>query len=180
MCIGALQWIISIGCFDISTAVMTLGSFRQAPRVGHLQRVKRIYGYIAKFPSACIRIRTELPDYSGIPDPKYDWEYSVYGNVKEVLPSDAPEPLGKGVITTHYVDANLMHCKLTGCSVTGCLHLMNGTPIEWYSKKQATVETATYGSEFIAARTCMEQVIDIRQTLRYLGVPVVGKGIHVW
>jgi len=30
--IGALQWLISIGCFDVATAVMTLSSFRAAPR----------------------------------------------------------------------------------------------------------------------------------------------------
>ena len=41
-----------------------------------------------------------------------------------------------------------------------------------YSKKQATVETATYGSEFVAAKTATEQIMDIRQTLRYLGAPI--------
>jgi hypothetical protein len=44
-----------------------------------------------------------------------------------------------------------------------------------YSKKQSTVESATYGSEFIAARTCVEHVMDLRNTLRYLGVPVRDK-----
>ena len=52
---------------------------------------------------------------------------------------------------------------------------LNQTPIDWHGKKQATVETATYGSEFIAARTCVEQIIDLRNTLRYLGVPIQGK-----
>ena len=61
---------------------------------------------------------------------------------------------------------------MTGRSVTGILHFMNKTPIEWYSKKQPTVETATYGSEFIAARTCVEQIVDLRNYLRYLGVPI--------
>ena len=42
--IGALQWVVSIGRFDIQTAVMTLSSFRAAPRRGHLDRAKRIYG----------------------------------------------------------------------------------------------------------------------------------------
>ena len=37
---------------------------------------------------------------------------------------------------------------------------------------QATVETAIYGSEFVAAKTATEQIIDIRQTLRYLGAPI--------
>ena len=50
--------------------------------------------------------------------------------------------------------------------------MVNATPIEYFSKKQASVETATYGSEFVAARICMEQIINLRNTLRYLGVPI--------
>ena len=124
---------------------------------------------------AVIRIRTDEPDYSDLPDIEYDWSRSVYGELKEVLPADAPPPLGNYVTLTHYVDANLMHDVLTGRSVTGILHLANKTPIDWFSKKQATVETATYGSEFVAARTCVEQVLDLRSTLRYLGVPIRDK-----
>ena len=97
---------------------------------------------------------------------------TVYGNVREDIPTDAPEPLGNFVTTTHYVDANLMHDMISGKSVTGIIHFFNQTPIDWYSKKQATVETATYGSEFVAARTCTEQIIELRNLLRYLGVPI--------
>ncbi len=121
---------------------------------------------------AAIRIRTDEPDYSAIPDQDFDWAYTVYGNVVEIVPEDIPAPLDKFVTITHYVDANLFHCMLMGRSVTGILDLVNQTPIDWYSKKQATVETATYGSEFVAARTCVEQVMDLRLTLRYLGVPI--------
>ena len=170
--VGAMQWAVSIGRIDITTAVMTMSSFRAAPRQGHLDRVKRIYGYLAKMRKAVICIRTQEPDYSAIPDQHYDWEYTVYGEIQELLPKDAPEPLGKPVLMTSYVDANLYHDMTTGRSVTGILHLLNQTPIDWYSKKQNTVETATYGSEFVAARTCVEQVIDLRTTLRYLGVPI--------
>lgn len=173
--IGSLQWVISIGRFDISTAVMTLSGFRSAPRKGHLDRAKRIFGYLAKMRHAAIRIRTEEPDYSDAPDPQYDWSYSVYGDCKEDIPRDAPRPLGKYVTLTHYVDANLMHDISTGKSVTGILHLLNKTPMDWYCKKQATVETATYGSEMVAARTCVEQIIELRNTLRYLGVPIRDK-----
>ena len=121
---------------------------------------------------AKIRVRVHEPDYSTLESPTLDWSKSVYGKVKEQVPEDAPEPLGKYVTLTHYVDANLYHDQVTGRSVTGILHMVNGTPIEWYSKKQATVETATYGSEFVAARTCVEQIMDLRTTLRYLGVPI--------
>jgi hypothetical protein len=50
---------------------------------------------------------------------------------------------------------------VTGQSVTGILHFLNKMPIDWYSKKQATVETATYGSELIANQTCIDQVVDL-------------------
>jgi len=173
--IGALQWVITLGRFDICTAVMTMSRFWVAPRQGHLDRVKRIYGYLSKFPTGSIRVRTDEPDYSQMVDEKHDWMYTVYGNVNELVPEDAPEPLGKAVITTTYVDANLYHDLVTGRAATGVLHLLNGTPIEWYSKRQATVETATYGSEFVAAKIATEQIIDLRITLRYLGVPIKSK-----
>jgi hypothetical protein len=153
-------------------SVVKISGFRAAPRHGHLDRVKRIYGYLSKMRHAAIRVRTEEPDYSDLPNIEYDWSKSVYGELKEELPHDAPSPLGNYVTLTHFVDANLMHDLTTGRSVTGILHLINKTPIDWYSKKQATVETATYGSEFVAARTCVEQIIDLRTTLRYLGVPI--------
>ena len=173
--IGQLQWSISLGRFDIATAVMTMSGFRSALRRGHLERTKRIVCYLAKMRHAFIRFRVHEPDYSDLPVCEQKWDTSVYGDVSEELPHNAPPALGRRVILTHYVDANLYHDMLSGKSVTGILHLFNGTPIDWYSKKQGTVETATYGSEFVAARTCVEQIIDLRHTLRYLGVPVEEK-----
>ena len=52
---------------------------------------------------------------------------------------------------------------------------VNKTPVDWYSKTQATVETVTYGSEFGTAKTATEQIMDFRQTLRYLGAPLDAK-----
>jgi hypothetical protein len=102
---------------------------------------------------ARIRVLTNEPDYSDYQDLEYDWSSSVYGDVKEIIPTDIPEPKGKYVTLSHYFDANLYHDMVTGRSVTAILHFLNQTPMDWYSKKQATVETATFGSEFIAART---------------------------
>jgi hypothetical protein len=166
--IGTLQWTISLGRFDIGTAVMTMSSFRVAPRVGHLERIKQICGYLSKFQKACIRVKTEMPDYSDIPVPEYDWSRTVYGNVREQRPEDAPSPKGKVVRTTTYKDANLYHDLTTGRAVTGVIHFLNQTPIEWYTKKQTTVETATYGSEFASARIAIQQIASMRITLQYL------------
>jgi hypothetical protein len=173
--IGCLQWAVSLGRFDIQTATMTMSRYRVAPRIGHLDRLKRIYGYLKKFKCAAIRVRILEPDLSNLPDQDFEWCHTVYGNVKELLPNDAPKPLGKAVTTVTYTDANLYHDMLTGRSVTGILHFCNQTLVDWYSKRQATVETATFGSEFTAARISVDQIIDMRTTLRYLGVPVNTK-----
>ena len=152
-----------------------MSRFRAAPRQGHMDRLKRIYSYAIRTKDYAIRFRNDPHDYSFLPDKDFDWTYSVYGNVQEILPDDMPGQLGKAVTTTTMMDDNLNHCLATGKSLTGCLHFVNKTPVDWYSKKQATVETATYGSEFVAAKTATEQIMDIRQTLRYLGAPITTK-----
>ena len=140
-----------------------------------MDRLERIYSYGIRTKDYAIRFRTDQPDYSFLPDQDFDSTYSVYGNVQEILPDDMPEPLGESVTTTTTMDANLNHCLATGKSLTGCLHFVNKTPVDWYSKEQATVETATYGSEFVAVKTATEQFMGIRHTLRYLGAPIGAK-----
>ena len=44
--------------------------------------------------------------------------------------------------------------------------------VECYSKKMNTVETATDGAKFVSTRTCVEQLIDLRNTLKHMGVGV--------
>jgi hypothetical protein len=108
--IGAAQWLVTLGRFDIATAVMKMSSFRVAPRKGHLERMRRLYGYVKKMRHGCIRFRTELPDYSGMPVPDNQWAKSMYGDCKEQVPKDAPRPLGKPVIMTTY--DHLRRCQL--------------------------------------------------------------------
>ena len=122
---------------------------------------------------SAIHFRTGLPDYSDLQNISYLWENSIYGNIQEHI-GNVLKSLGKPVILTHYVDANLMFDVLTDRSTTSIIHYINGTPIDWYSRKQSTAETATYGSEYVAARTCVEKLIDLRITLGYLGVNIIG------
>ena len=82
-----------------------MSRFRAAPREGHLNRLKRIYGYLRKFKHGAIRVCTNLPDLSNIPDNEYDWLYSVYGTVRQEIPHDAPVPLGKEIVTVTIIDA---------------------------------------------------------------------------
>ena len=121
-------------------------------------------------PDGAIRFRTGEPEFSSLKDQEYDWTRSVYSGACEEIPHDIPKPLGKHVQTTHYVDANLHRDLATGKAVTAAVLFLNQTPIDAYTKRQSTV-----GSEFVAARTAVEQIIDIRTTLRYVGVPIRDK-----
>ena len=172
--VGQLQWLVTLGRFDIHAQVATMSRFRASPRQGHMDRLERIYSYAIRTKDYTLRFRMEEADYSFLPDQDFDWKYSVYGYVNEILPDDMPDLLGEAVTTTTTMDANLNHCLATGKSLTGCLHIVNKTPVDWYSIK-VTVETATYGSEFVAAKTPTEQIMYIWQSLRYLGVPITTK-----
>ena len=152
-----------------------MSGYRVAPRQGHLDRLKRTYGYLKCHPNGAIRFRTKIRDHESIVTPiEHDWASTVYGKVKEELPPDMPPPKGKAVRTSHYQDANLYHDLVTGRAMSGALHLVNQTPVASFCKKQQTVETATYGSEFMVARQCWEQIIDLRYTLRMMGIPIDG------
>ena len=40
--IGQLQWLVTLGRFDIHAQVTTMSRFSSAPRKGHLERLQRI------------------------------------------------------------------------------------------------------------------------------------------
>ena len=65
--------------------MMSLGRFRPAPHKGHLDRAKRVVGYLKRHPDASIRFRAGIPNYDGIPVPEYDWMNLIYGNVEEEI-----------------------------------------------------------------------------------------------
>ena len=83
-----------IGLFNVQTAVMTLSRFRAAPRLGHLNRVKRIYGYLSKMRHAIIRIHTSEPDYSAIPEKVHSWPSTCYPDAKGSHPTRCPNAQG--------------------------------------------------------------------------------------
>jgi hypothetical protein len=57
----------------------------------------------------------------------------------------------------------------------GILIFVNSTPIQWFSKRQNTVESSTYRLGFVAMRNATEMlVLALRTHLRMLGVPLDG------
>ena len=51
---------------------------------------------------------------------------------------------------------------------------MNMAMIQWYTKKQATVEGAVFGAEFVAMKVGVETLRGVRYKLRMMGVDIDG------
>ena len=104
---------------------------------------------------------------------KADW-MDFYGDVEEELPPNMPTPRGKAVTISAFVDANHAGNVVTRRSHSGILIFVQNAPIIWFSKRQNTVESATFGSEFVAMRICKELIVALRYKLRMFGVPIDG------
>ena len=107
---------------------------------------------------------------------KYDWTKFCPG-VSEELPYDMPLPNGKPVSTSTYEDADHAGDHISRRSVTGVLLFINSNPIQWYCKRQNTVETSTYGFELVSALIGTELSMALRYKLHMLGVPIQGPTI---
>jgi hypothetical protein len=110
---------------------------------------------------------------------KMDWSDSLYETELPAAPINMTEPLGNPVIISVFVDADNAGNVITRRSQTGTLIYVNNAPIIWYTKKQNTVEAATYGSESVAARIAVEMADGLLYKLRMFGTSV-ELPIHVF
>ena len=171
--IGILRWMVELGRVDIITEVSVLSSHLALPREGHLEAVYHIYAYLKKKHNTRMVFDPSYPaiDESNFPD--HDWK-NFYGEVKEAVPPNAPEPRGSEVDLRLFVDSSHADDKSNRRSRTGYFVFLNSSPIAWLSKKQATIETAVFGAEFVAMKIGMEAVRGIRYKLRMMGIQISG------
>ena len=153
---------VDLGRVDITTEVSMLLSCLALPREGHLKQLFRMFAYLEKQYNSEMVFDHTVPaiDYSEFP--KQDWENTVYANergeLKEDVPLNMPTPLGKGFKMQAFVDSDHAGDQVTRRSRTGFLVYLNNTLIYWTLKKQTTVETSSFGSEFMAMMYAMEYV----------------------
>jgi hypothetical protein len=104
--------------------------------------------------------------------PRQDWSATEFGDdLIEEIPLNAPASRGHGFVMRAFVDADLAGDTITRRSRTGFLVYLNMAPIFWLSKKQNSVETSTFGSEFMAMKHCTEYIRGLRYKLRMMGIP---------
>ena len=177
--IGILRWSIELGRIDILTEVSCLSQHLAEPRDGHLVAVYKIFKYLDNsLRKDKGRIvfdgKFRFIDNAIFNDTHRDEWKDFYNEAEEQLPIRGPEPLGNPVRLSAYVDANHAGNLMTRRSHSGILIYMNNAPIIWYSKRQNTVESSSFGSEYIALRICTEMIEALRYKLRCFGIPIDG------
>ena len=95
------------------------------------------------------------------------WTASKFGScTEEELPTNMKTPRGFGFVMRAYVDADHAGDSITRRDQTGFLVYLNMAPIYWMPKKQTSVETSSFGSEFIEMKQCTEYVCGLRYKLQ--------------
>jgi hypothetical protein len=171
--IGVLRWICELGRIDIIMPVSLMSRYLAQAREGHLNQVFHMFAYLKQHDRSRLVFDDSYPVVDQSRFHECDWT-EFYPDAKEVLPPDMPEARGKEVRVTCFVDADHAGCKETRRSHTGVLIFVNRAPILWFSKRQSTVETSTFGSEIVALRIAIEMVEGLRYKLRMMGVPIDG------
>lgn len=171
--IGVLRWIVELGRIDVCAEVSMLAGFIANPREGHLDAMMHLFTWLKTHDRSRLVMDSSIPDLMESKVNTDHWK-DFYGDVEEPIPPNMPAPRGKPVVITMYCDANHANNKINRRSRSGILIFVNRSPVSWYSKLQATVETSTFGSEFVALKLGVEMLRSLRYKLRMMGVPFEG------
>jgi hypothetical protein len=172
---GMLRWAIELGRVDICTEVAMLSSYQASPRRGHQEEALHIFTFLKHKPKLTLYFDPALPriDPETFNNNANEFQ-EQYRDAEEELPHKMPTPRERPVKITSFVDASHAANKVTRRSHTGFVIFLNRAPIIWYSKRQNTVESSAFSSEFIAMKICVEHIVALRYKLLMFGVPVDG------
>ena len=143
------------------------------PCVGHFEQVLHIFAYLNRHDRFTLVFEEIKPTFKESAFNHCDWS-EIYPEAQEAIPLNMSEPIGNSVNITVFVDADHPGDRATCCSFTGILIYVNRAPIIWYSKKQNTVESSTFGSEFVAMRIVTEITEGLQYRFCMLGIPIDG------
>lgn len=174
--IGILRWMVELGRVDICLEVSLMSSHLALPREGHLAQLFHIFSYLKKYHNTELVFDPSDPIVDTNQFELRDWTTSEFGHIdgKELVPSNMPQPRGVGFVRRAKVDADHAADSVTRRSRTGFMVWLNCALIYWTSKKQTSVESSSFGSEFIAMKQCCEYLRGLSYKLRMMGIPVEG------
>ena len=164
---------VELGQIDITLHVSMMSRYMACPRHGHLKHVLQIVAYLKGHLNSQLVLDPISCDWSEMDWVSADWS-EFYPEAEEVIPPNVPAPHGKPVQINVFMDAAHVMDLVTRWLVTGILIFLMGALIRWYSKRQNTIESSTFRSEFVAAKIAVEMVEGLCYKLQMMGVPLDG------
>jgi hypothetical protein len=158
---------------DIITEVSMFSTYLCFPCKGHLEAVFHVFVYLGLHHNARVVFDPTYPAVDMGTFIKTDWK-SMYGDLKEMIPSDASVPRGKEVYLRLFVDYDRAGEQFTRRSSTGFVIYLNMAPIVWFSKRQPTVDSSVFGAEFVAMKNGIETCRGLCYKLRMMDMALSG------
>ena len=149
-----------MGRIDIVYEVSSLSKFLAQPRTGHIYQALHIFKYLEAHINNDLSFDPLYQKFNSHFNPQrlMNEMKGVYADAREDMPTNAPIPREKSVQLNRFVDADHGGDRITRRSQTGIILFGNSAPLLWYSKRQNTVESSTFGSEFVALQIATELI----------------------
>ena len=148
-------------------------SMMAMPREGHQEQIFHMFSYLRIKLNSTMLFELTAPDIEDSQFVCEDWSSSSYSEYKEELPPDASQPKGTGFTMRTFVDYDNAGKLTTRRSQTGFIIFLNSSPIYWFPKRKTSVETSSFGSEFIAMKQSCEYVRGMHY--KYLALREIGR-----
>ena len=174
--IGILRWAVELGRVDMHHDVALMSRYSASPQEGHMEAVYHIFAFLKTHPrlNNVLDPRPVPLDENAFANVELSAWRDFYRDMAKELPPKMPAPLGITLDITCFVDSDHAGNVVTRRSHSGIIIFLNNAPVIWFSKKQNTVESSSFGSEFVALRIAWDLIVGLRYKLRMFGVPIVG------
>ena len=151
---------------DLITEVSLLSSHVAIPREGHMEAAVHVMAHVSQRYDSRLMYHPTYPEIDHCVFMECD-KLKFYRDAKEAIPVNVPEPWV-------FVDSNHAEDRVSCRSRTGFLIYMNTALVQWFSKKQTTVETSVFGTEFVAMKQGIDALRGLRYRLRMYVIPTSG------
>ena len=184
--IGIGIWLVCIGRFDIHFTINQLSRLTQDPREGHLEDTIWVFGFLQKWKNCGVKPagKPMVSFWDKIDSRRIIYPGSMKDYYQDSVFEDllnAPNPFGFSVEVNICVDASHADDKLDRKYATGILIYVDDMLIKSISRRQKSVATRMFLSEFLALKTAVEEAQGMRLLLQSIGVPIKGPiNIHTY
>lgn len=168
--VGSLLYATTSVFFEAAHAVGILTRYMQAPGPRHWQAAKRVLRYLkgCKAEGITYGQRQRIEQEERQQEQQQRSSKQVSSQIMHA-PAAAAARGPHACVLTVYCDADWAGSVDDRRSTTGCVILLDGAPVIWLSKKQATVALSTAEAEYMAMSAAVTELKWARQLLTEIG-----------